>query len=138
MAQENQSTTPAHPRTSNEASIALLEDHQKSQAHAHELHSYPTQPPNYQEATSATPLRRTTTLRDVAKKAQWAAYGSIRHCYQQANFCVILQFVLSFFVLGSAAGTLDKRDVLPDTTPIAIAALAFVRLPPLLWFCSGG
>lgn len=128
-------TTPAEAANhgqshEDEASRALLHDQEHK---PFELQSYPTQPPNYPEAVSA-PVRRSThrSLVETVQRPRWAPPGSILRSYQQANYCIILQWVMSFFVLGSAAFVVDKRDVLPSSMPYSITALVLVSVCSLL------
>jgi hypothetical protein len=113
------------PYAGNEAERPFLKDGQKS----HELQAYPVQPPAYPGEAPA-PVRRDThrSLGETVQKPKWAPPGSILRCYQQANYCTILQWVMSFFVMGTAASVVDKREYLESTKPYSITALALVSL----------
>lgn len=138
MAQMQAAATSQDQSHEDEASRALLQDHEHK---PFELQSYPTQPPNYQEAVSApdtAPIRRPThrSLAETVQKPRWAPPGTILRSYQQANYCIILQWVMCFFVLGSAANVVDKRGVLPSSLPYSVTALVLVSFPSLLFYTA--
>ncbi|KAK2595539.1 hypothetical protein QQS21_006713 [Conoideocrella luteorostrata] len=110
-----------------ESSQALLHEHE---THAIPMTDYSQQQQQQQKIHTVSELepgivKRPTnaTFREMLRNPRFSPPGTILRVYQQSNYLVLLQWVLAFFLLGSAARVVDVGDELKTSRTMGIVML---------------